>query len=146
MAKINFTKEHYVKMSGLAFAMLVNNETISSKMGQPLNIVELMHTTTVQTLNDMRLNIGKQIEKLESQDEWVSTDNTQERLEKLKKQKELLNLLIGWKRKKLEIEETQYKKRTLTEQLNKLKEEQKTPEDRIKELEEQLAGLDTEEF
>lgn len=146
MAKINFTKEHYVKMSSLAFAMLVNNETISSKMGQPLNIVELMHTTTVQTLNDMRLNIGKQIEKLESQDEWVSTDNTQERLEKLKKQKELLNLLIGWKRKKLEIEEAQYKKRTLTEQLNKLKEEQKTPEDRIKELEEQLAGLDTEEF
>lgn len=146
MAKINFTKEHYVKMSGLAFAMLVNNETISSKMGQPLNIVELMHTTTVQTLNDMRLNIGKQIEKLESQDEWVSTDNTQERLEKLKKQKELLNLLIGWKRKKLEIEEAQYKKKTLTEQLNKLKEEQKTPEDRIKELEEQLAGLDTEEF
>jgi predicted nucleic acid-binding Zn-ribbon protein len=146
MAKINFTKEHYVKMSGLAFAMLVNNETISSKMGQPLNIVELMHTTTVQTLNDMRLNIGKQIEKLESQDEWVSTDNAQERLEKLKKQKELLNLLIGWKRKKLEIEEAQYKKRTLTEQLNKLKEEQKTPEDRIKELEEQLAGLDTEEF
>ena len=146
MAKINFTKQHYVKMSGLAFAMLVNNETISSKMGQPLNIVELMHTTTVQTLNDMRLNIGKQIEKLESQDEWVSTDNTQERLEKLKKQKELLNLLIGWKRKKLEIEEAQYKKRTLTEQLNKLKEEQKTPEDRIKELEEQLAGLDTEEF
>lgn len=146
MAKINFTKEHYVKMSGLAFAMLVNNETISSKMGQPLNIVELMHTTTVQTLNDMRLNIGKQIEKLESQDEWVSTDNTQERLEKLKKQKELLNLLIGWKRKKLEIEEAQYKKRTLTEQLNKLREEQKTPEDRIKELEEQLAGLDTEEF
>jgi predicted nucleic acid-binding Zn-ribbon protein len=133
-------------MSGLAFAMLVNNETISSKMGQSLNIVELMHTTTVQTLNDMRLNIGKQIEKLESQDEWVSTDNTQERLEKLKKQKELLNLLIGWKRKKLEIEEAQYKKRTLTEQLNKLKEEQKTPEDRIKELEEQLAGLDTEEF
>ena len=146
MAKINFTKEHYVKMSGLAFAMLVNNETISSKMGQPLNIVELMHTTTVQTLNDMRLSIGKQIEKLESQDEWVSTDNTQERLEKLKKKKELLNLLIGWKRKKLEIEEAQYKKRTLTEQLNKLKEEQKTPEDRIKELEEQLAGLDTEEF
>lgn len=146
MAKINFTKEHFNRMSVLAFAMLVNNETISSKMGQPLNIVELMHTTTVQTLNDMRLNVGKQIEKLESQDEWVSTDNTQERLEKLKKQKELLNLLIGWKRKKLEIEEAQYKKRTLTEQLNKLKEEQKTPEDRIKELEEQLAGLDTEEF
>ena len=51
-----------------------------------------------------------------------------------------------WKRKKLEIEEAQYKKRTLTEQLNKLREEQKTPEDRIKELEEQLASLDTEEF
>lgn len=145
MAKVRFTKEHYVKMSSLAFAMLIANETISTKMGQPLNIVDLLHTTTTGTLNDIRLGLAKQIEKLESQDEWVASDYTQEKLESLKKQKELVNLIIGWKRYKLEAEETKRKKAELTEQLKNLKESTKTPEDRIKELEAQLAGLDAEE-
>lgn len=145
MAKVRFTKEHYVKMSSLAFAMLIANETISTKMGQPLNIVDLLHATTIGTLNDIRLGLTKQIEKLESQDEWVASDYTQEKLESLKKQKELVNLIIGWKRYKLEAEETKRKKAELTEQLKNLKESTKTPEDRIKELEAQLAGLDAEE-
>lgn len=146
MAKVNFTKEHYVKLSALAFAMLVSNKVISTKMGQPLNICELMHTQTIGTLNDIRLSIGKQIEKLESQDEWVASDYTQEKLEELKKQKELVNLIIGWKRFKMEVDEAKKKKAELTAQLEKLKEEQKTPEDRIKELESQLADLDSEKF
>lgn len=48
MAKVNFTKEHYAKMKELAFAMLVSNHTISTKLGQPLNIVELMHNSYLQ--------------------------------------------------------------------------------------------------
>ena len=147
MAKINFTKEHYVKMSGLAFAMLVSNGTVNNKLGQPLNIVELMHTTTIGTLNEIRLALGKQIEKLESQDEWAASDYTQEKLEALKKQKELVNLIIGWKRYRLEAEETRKKKAELSEQLKALKESQKSPEDKIKELEAQLSEMDsTEEF
>lgn len=43
MAKVNFTKEHYAKMKELAFAMLVSNHTISTKLGQPqLNNISLM--------------------------------------------------------------------------------------------------------
>ncbi len=147
MAKVNFTKEHYAKMKELAFAMLVHNQTISTKMGQPLDIVELMHTQTINTLNGIRLGLGKQIEALESQDEWVATDYQQEKLEALKRQKELVNLIIGWKRHNLEIQEARAKKAELTAQLDELKESQKTPEDRIKELETQLKELDTtEEF
>ena len=147
MAKVNFTKEHYAKMQTLAFAMLVHNQTISTKMGQPLNIVELMHTQTINTLNGIRLGLGKQIETLESQDEWVATDYQQEKLEALKKQKELVNLIIGWKRHNLEIQEARARKAELTAQLDELKESQKTPEDRIKELEAKLQEIDaTEEF
>lgn len=147
MAKVNFTKEHYAKMQTLAFAMLVHNQTISTKMGQPLNIVELMHTQTINTLNGIRLSLGKQIETLESQDEWVATDYQQEKLEALKKQKELVNLIIGWKRHNLEIQEARARKAELTAQLDELKESQKTPEDRIKELEAKLQEIDTtEEF
>jgi len=147
MAKVNFTKEHYAKMQTLAFAMLVHNRTISTKMGQPLNIVELMHTQTINTLNGIRLGLGKQIETLESQDEWVATNYQQEKLEALKKQKELVNLIIGWKRHNLEIQEARARKAELTAQLDELKESQKTPEDRIKELEAKLQEIDTtEEF
>lgn len=147
MAKINFTKEHYAKLETLAFNMLVHNQTISTKMGQPLNIVELMHTQTINTLNGIRLSLGKQIEDLEKQDEWVASDYQQEKLEVLKSKKELVNLIIGWKRYNLEIQETKAKKKEITEQLNELRESQKTPEDKIKELEVKLKELDNvEEF
>lgn len=147
MAKVNFTKEHYAKLKTLAFDMLVSNQSISTKLGQPLNIVELMHTQTINTLNSIRLSLGKQIESLESQDEWVASDYQQEKLEALKSKKELVNLIIGWKRYNLEIQEAKAKKRELTAQLEELKESQKTPEDRIKELETKLKELDSaEEF
>lgn len=145
MAKVNFTKEHYAKMHTLAFAMLVSNETISTKMGQPLNIVDLMHTTTINTLNSIRLTLGKQIDDLEKQDEWVATDYQQEKLEALKEKKELVNLIIGWKRYNLELAETKALQKELKAQLNELKESQKTPEDRIKELEAKLATLNSSE-
>lgn len=147
MAKVNFTKEHYAKMQSLAFAMLVANETISTKMGQPLNIVDLMHTTTINTLNNVRIALGKQIEDLEKQDEWVATDHQQEKLEALKKKKDLVNLVIGWKRYNLELAETKALQKDLKAQLDELKESQKTPEDRIRELEARLASLNSaEEF
>lgn len=147
MTKINFAKEHFAKLKELAFAMLVANEAIITKMGQPLNIVELMHTQTINTLNGIRLALGKQIETLESQDEWVATDYQQEKLEALKSKKELVNLIIGWKRYNLAVEEAKAKKAELNAQLKELRESQKTPEDRIKELEEQLKAIDaTEEF
>lgn len=147
MAKINFTKEHYAKMKELAFAMLVANEAITTKMGQPLNIVELMHTQTINTLNGIRLAITKQIEDLEKQDEWVATDYQQEKLEALKRKKELVNLIIGWKRYNMELAEAKAKKAELTQQLKALKESQKTPEDKIKELEASLKELEkAEEF
>lgn len=147
MAKVNFTKEHYAKMKELAFAMLVSNDAISTKMGQPLNIVDLMHTTTINTLNNVRIALGKQIEDLEKQDEWVATDHQQEKLEALKKKKDLVNLVIGWKRYNLELAETKALQKDLKAQLDELKESQKTPEDRIKELEAKLASLNSaEEF
>lgn len=146
MAKVNFTKEHYAKMKELAVNMLISNSVINTKMGQPLTIVELMHTQTVNTLNNIRLALGKQIESIEQQDEWVSTSYQQEKLDNLKTQKELVNYIIGWKRYKAEQLETRQKKAELTEQLKQLKESQKTPEDRIKELEAELGSLDSEEL
>ena len=146
MAKINFTKDHFAKLQNLALGMLFTNEVIMSKMGTPLNIVELLHTTTIGTLNEIRLGLAKAIEKLENQDEWTQTEDIQIKLDGLKLKKELVNLIIGYKRFNLENEANARKKAELEAKLKELKESQKTPEDRIKELEAEISQLDTEEF
>ena len=140
--KINFTQEHYVKLQSLAAEALFNKVVITTKLGQPLNIYELLHTTSINQLNEIKSSLAKKIEKMEETDEWVQPDN--DRLEWYKNAKELVNLIIGWKRYNLEVEANKKQKEELSKKLNELKESTKTPEDRIKELETQLKEL--EEF
>lgn len=146
MTKINFTKEHFDKMCVGVLQMVLNNTSITTKMGTPLNVLELLHTTTINTLNNIRVNLGKQIETLENQDEWVAESTSQSKLNNLKNMKETVNLIIGYKRYQLEESETIKKKQELESKLAELKESQKTPEDKIKEIEEQLKSLDTTTF
>lgn len=146
MAKINFTQDHFAQMQHLLLGMLMSNTTITTKLGGELNVVELLHTTTINTLNSIRLGLSKHIENLESKDEWIADNASQEALDKAKAQKELVNLIIGYKRYMLEREETKRKKAALEAKLAELKESQKTPEDKIKELEAELAGLDSTDF
>lgn len=146
MAKINFTQDHFAQMQHLLLRMLMSNATITTKLGGELNVVELLHTTTINTLNSIRLSLAKHIENLESNDEWLADNASQEALDKAKAQKELVNLIIGYKRFILEKEEIKKKKAILETKLAELRESQKTPEDKIKELETELAGLDSTDF
>lgn len=140
---VNFTKEHYAKMKELAFEMLIQNEAVPSRVGTPLTIGDLLHTQSINSLNSLRIFLGKKVEEFENQDEWVSTPAQQEKLEFFKKKKELINLIIGWKRFQIEQEELAAKKASLEKTLQSLKEATKTPEDKIKEIEEQLKALDS---
>lgn len=144
--KVNFRKEHSDKLQELALKALFNNDVVIGRLGNPINIVELLHGTTINSLNQIRLSLTKKIEGLEGKDEWVADGINQESLEKAKEQKELVNLIIGYKRYLQEIEEINANKKALQEQLTALKESQKSPEDKIKELESQLASLDIETF
>ena len=130
------------RLLDLADEALFNKTTVFTKLGQPLNIYELLHTTSINQLNEIKLGLAKKIEKAESADEWIAPDN--DKLQSMKDTKELVNLIIGWKRYNLELDENARKKEELIEKLAELKESQKTPEDRIKELEAQLKEL--EEF
>lgn len=121
--------------------MLLNNDVVVMPMGAILNVSELLHTTTINTLNTVRLNLEKQVEKLEKQDEWIADSIDQTKLTELKKQKETVNLIIGYRRWLLEKEETARKRKELQTKLAELKESQKTPEDKIKELEDELNSL-----
>lgn len=141
--KINFTKQHMQDLVNLVAQAAMNHTVINTKMGQPLDIVALLHTTSINTLNDIKASLVKKIRGIEDRDEWVETDTAV--LDTLKAQKELVNLIVGWKRWKMEIEENHRKKENLTKKLAELKESTKTPEDRIKEMEAELAALDADE-
>ena len=147
MAKINFTKEHFDKMCSLLLTMLLNNNTVNSKLGTPINVVELLHTTTINSLNDIRLALSNKIKRLENQDGWVTSGSTAKQLDTVRAQEELVNLVIGYKRYRMEVEENAQKKAELTAKLKALKESQKSPEDKIKELEAELSAMgETETF
>lgn len=138
--KINFTKEHMTRLMDLADEALFSRATIQTKLGQVLNIFELLHTTSINQLSEIKSSLAKKIEKMEESDEWIQPDN--DKLQSMKDTKELVNLIIGWKRYNLELAENTHKKEELTKKLEELKESQKTPEDRIKEMEAELAALD----
>jgi hypothetical protein len=140
---VHFTKENYETLRKLAADMLFANEVISYGVGQPKSIIELLHTTSIETLNKIKQTLSKKIEEQENKDEWVDPDNS--KLDKLRKKKELVNLIIGWKRFNLEKDAQAQKKIELTKKLNDLKESQKTPADRIKELEAELASMNAVE-
>ena len=141
--KINFKPEHYARMKELAYKMLEDNEIVLTRFGAPLNIVELMHTQSINTLNNIRLEINKQIEKLENQDEWTSSEETQSTISSLREKKELVNLIIGWKRANLELKANMAERAKIAAQIAELKEAQKTPEDKLKDLEAKLKDLDS---
>lgn len=136
---VHFTKENYETLRKLAADMLFANEVISYGVGQPKSIIELLHTTSIETLNKIKQTLSKRIEEQENKDEWVDPDNS--KLDKLRKKKELVNLIIGWKRFNLEKDAQAYKKAELTKKLNELLESQKTPADRIKELQAELDAM-----
>lgn len=144
--KINFTQGHFQRMQHLLLGMLLNNETVNNKLGQPLNVVELLHTTTINGLNSIRLSLAKQIENLENVDEWVASPVSQNKLDNLKAAKETVNLIIGYKRFQQEIAENNAKREELKAKIAQMKEEAKTPEDRLKEAEAELAALETPSF
>lgn len=143
MGKIIFTKAHYDCMCEHLLEMLINNEVIQHKM-LTLDVTALLHTTTINTLNSIRMDLKKAIDNLENQDEWSTTELNQKKLASLKDKKELVNLIIGYKRWKEEQESIKQARKLLLEKLDDLKESQKTPEDKIKELEDKLANLKVE--
>lgn len=141
--KINFTKQNYQDLVNLVAQAAMNHVVINTKMGQPLDIVALLHTTSINTLNDIKASLVKKIRNIEDRDEWVEADPDE--LAAIKAQKELVNLVVGWKRWTMEINANKQKKAELTKKLAELKESTKTPEDRIKEMEAELAAMDADE-
>lgn len=142
MGKINFTKEHQIELYNKATVALFNKKTFRGQANGVYTIFDLLHNLTINSLKSMLTVIKKKIDDAEADDEFTMTEAEQAKVTEMREEKALLTLIIGYKRWQEEVQENREKKLKLQEKLNKLKDSQKTPEDRIKELEAEIAGLD----
>ena len=141
MGKINFTTDNKSRLEELATKFLFGNLPIQGPMGTSMRVEDLLHNTSVNSLVSMNSHLKKQIASMSDLDEWSCTDADTWKLERLKETQELVSLIIGYKKWLAEQEEISEKKAALAAQIDSLKESQKTPAERIAELEKQLADL-----
>lgn len=141
MGKVNFTKENKSRLEELALKFLFDKLTVTCQFGTAVTVYDLLHNTSIGSLVSINTSLKKAIASMEDVDEWVSTDADKWKLARTKESQELVNLLIGYKRYLAEQEEISEKKAELAARIDALKESQKTPAERIAELEKQLADL-----
>lgn len=141
MPKINFTAEHHNKLREFIVDAVLNRTIVRGSMGAEYTIMDLLHNVTIASLVTIKSSIKKAIANLEAQDEWLLSDSDQKKITSLKEKDEMLNLIIGYRKHLEEVSAIAEKKAELQTKLDALKESQKTPEDRIKELEAEIAQL-----
>ena len=141
MGKVNFTTENKSRLEELATKFLFGNLPIQGPIGTSMRVGDLLHNTSISSLVSMNSHLKKQIASMSDLDEWSCTDADTWKLERLKESQELVSLVIGYKKWLVEQEEISEKKAALAAQIDSLKESQKTPAERIAELEKQLADL-----
>lgn len=141
MGKVNFTTENKSRLEELATKFLFGNLSIQGPMGTSMRVEDLLHNTSVNSLVSMNSHLKKQIASMSDLDEWSCTDADTWKLERLKETQELVSLVIGYKKWLAEQEEISEKKAALAAQIDSLKDSQKTPAERIAELEKELASL-----
>lgn len=140
-----FTKEHEEKLDKLIAKAVKENKVFNYGLGQSGNtVMNIIHTVSIEGLRKILSTIKKLIQIEEDKDEWSSKNVDSKKLERLREDRELVNLAIGYRIKIREIADNAAKKAELKAKLAELKESTKTPEDRIKEMEAKLAEL--EEF
>ena len=141
-----FTKTHFDNLSQLIIEALFKDKTFYNNLNMPITVYDLVNNTTINSLTSMYSKALRKLNEVEQQNEWKETDTTE-----LIKTTQLLNLLIGYKTYSNEVKkkdkEKEKEKKLLEEKLNTLKEASKSPEEKIKEIEELIksTSLNTDE-
>lgn len=141
---INFNAEHKSKLDVLLLKHLYSNTLIDGLAGTKVNIYQLLHETSLKSLQSVHQNLFKTVDAQKNIDQWSMTDYQQEKQEKLKEVLDLVNLMIGFKKSEALKETNRDLASKLRSELKALKESNKTPEERIKELDDQIKSIEGE--
>lgn len=141
MARINFTQDHMTRLQELALEMLMTNLTVKGPLGTIFNIHQLLHETTTNTLQTMYANIKKEIEKINNLDTWSQTDYQQQKVKSLTAVSELINLIIGYKKYQVQLNNEKAEIDSLKAELKELKKQNMSPEEQIKAIEQKIMAM-----
>ena len=96
--KVIFTSENEKQLKDLFLELGFSGATLPGKFGaNSYNVMQLMHTTTIETLQGLYQNLEKEIETLGKINKWTAPAATTQRVENLKKWYNFIDLLIGYK-------------------------------------------------
>lgn len=141
MEKITFTKEHQAKLEALAIRFLFDNTTFQGSMNTNYTVNQLIHDTTIRTLEDMLSKIKVAKTNLEGGSKWRRAISEQSKLQNLSNKEEFIDLLIGYKLFIEQEEDLMAQRAKLRAEIEALKEDSMTPAERIKAKEDALAAL-----
>jgi uncharacterized protein (DUF342 family) len=141
MAKVNFTTEHMGRLKVLALLFLMAGTIFKGAISTSLNVFQLIHDTTVNSLRTLYTNLEKEIAGLKKLSKWDMNDYQQKRLTKLEEQLEFLDLLIGFKLYKEQVAENKKLIAAKKAELLELEDSMLKPEDRINKLKDELKEL-----
>lgn len=138
---VNFTEQHKQELQQLVFQAATENWQVATKLGMNLNVLDILHACSIQTLRNIRKDLTSKLNNFED-DEWSEKSlQDDDKIAYYNMSIKLINLVIGYRLYKHEQRELEAKRASLEVQIENLKESQKTPEDKIAELEEQLNNL-----
>ena len=143
MPKINFTEEHSNNIKALFLELGFSGEVLAGKFGaNTYTVWELLHNTSITTLQGLNKNLKNEVKALEEQDEWSFSDYQQTKANKTRKWNEYVNLLIGYKKHKEEEADKKAKLSEAKAELKAMQEEVKTPAERIADKQKEIEELE----
>lgn len=138
MKKVNFTLENQVALEKILVSHLLTNTQFVGPMGANFNVHQLLHELSIRSLETTLKNLEREIE-ITSDTPWEEPPAG--KLTILNNKRELVHLIIGYK-KNLEYQKyAAEEKKKLESQIAALTESTKTPAEKIKELEAKLKEL-----
>jgi hypothetical protein len=143
MVKINFTQENLDRLKALFVELGFNGEVLSGKFGaNTYTVWEVLHNLTISTLKSINSNLKKEVIALEEQDDWTVSQYQLAKAAKTRKWQEFVNLVVGYKLSEQEKAEKQHEIKEKKEALKQIVEENKTPAERIAELQKEIEELE----
>lgn len=139
---INFTSEQRTRLQALIGELTFSGETFAGKFGSTQYTPWDFINTCTANVCETAYNAAKRTRAAaEKDDPWATDSTDSERIAQLQRWEDFLFLVWGYNRWKLEDKIRQAKKEALSTKLADLKEENKTPAEKIAELEAELAAM-----
>ena len=119
----------------------LQNKTFAGVINTRINLLQMIHETSVATLQRVLAALKTKLASLENLDSWSLSSAQTRKKSSIEEEIKFVDLLIGYKRFNEEVLENKKNLRELTANLQKLKEDSMTPAERTTILEAEIAKL-----